>query len=62
MHAQGIKRTSHLNMFTAVSLKKAELTKSPDSESQNLSLVPSHAHQTLPSLPLNDIPSSKEEK
>lgn len=55
-----IKRTSNLNMFTIVSLKKAEL-KSPDWESQNPSLVPTHAHEILPSLPLNDIPSSKEE-
>lgn len=27
---QGIKKTHHLNMFTAVSLKKAEVTISPD--------------------------------
>ena len=37
------------------------LLKSPDRESKNPSLVPTHAHETLPSLPLNDIPSSKEE-
>lgn len=60
-NTQSVKRTSNLNKFTIVSLKKVEL-KSPDREAQNPSLVPTHAHETLPSLIRNDIPSSKEEK
>lgn len=59
-----LKKNSY--MFTAISLKKTELTSSPNWESQNLvsltALVPRHPHQILPSPPLNDIVSNKEEK